>query len=144
MASFIEWIKNWNDFQKKTVLYIFILFVFFLLVAIVATMRSTKKKESWPPTVGNCPDYWIDISENGSKCVNTKYLGTCVSPKIVNPNDSLKENIEDIFDEAQKMDFTVSPFVGSNGMCNKKQWADRCGLAWNGITFGYGDTSPCQ
>ena len=83
----------------------------------------------WPPYVANCPDYWLDLSSNGSKCLNTHLLGTCGVPTPKNPNT---------------VDFTADIYTGSEGDCNKKTWANKCGVTWDGITYGYGKNDPCS
>ena len=32
------------------------------------------------------------------------------------------------------MDFSVYPYSGADGLCNKKKWAKTCELTWDGIT----------
>jgi len=142
-TSITTWYNEIKPFHFRVVVFFVVVFIICILIAIITAYRS-KGKEQWPPSIPNCPDYWIDVSGNGANCVNTKYLGTCDAPRVVSPNDSLLENAKDIYANAQKMDFTVSPYIGSNGLCAKKKWADGCSLAWNGITFGYGETNPCD
>jgi len=132
-----------SPFHFRIVILFLVLFVICLVITIFTAIRSIKT-EQWPPIIANCPDYWVDASGNGGNCVNTKYLGTCVVPKVVSPNDSLFENAEDIYANAQKMDFSVAPYIGSNGLCAKKKWAEGCDLSWNGITFGYGEKDSCS
>lgn len=85
-------------------------------------MHKKQSKTVWPPLVGECPDYWLDLSANGSKCINTKNLGTC-------PNN-------------KTMDFTLAPYNGSDSGCQKYKWATSCGLTWDGITSGV--INPCD
>ena len=40
------------------------------------------------------------------------------------------------------MDFTTSSFTGSDGLCSKYNWANNCGVTWDGITYGV--KNPCD
>lgn len=87
-----------------------------VLVVIGFSLRKTKDKK-WPPVSALCPDYWeIDSSGN---CVNSKLLGSCKRPKNFN---------EDVYS-------------GSLGPCKKYEWAKKCGVSWDGVT--YGAPNPC-
>ena len=94
-------------------------------MTIAVSLRIAKQKEQWPPILSQCPDYWIDGSSNGSKCVNVKGLGTCKSSS----------------GGEYSMDFTSPIFMGSNGTCEKYKWANSCNLTWDGITYGV--PNPC-
>lgn len=93
-----------------------------VLIIIGFSMRNTKDT-NWPPLVPACPDYW-ELDGSG-KCVNTKALGTC-------KNTSADKT----------MDFTTNAYAGTLGPCKKHTWAKKCGLAWDGIT--YGAPNPCD
>jgi hypothetical protein len=67
------------------------------------------------------------MSGNGERCVNVKDLGTC--------NGSVATG------EHLIMNFSVAPYIGSDGNCAKYNWANSCGIAWDGITYGV--PNPC-
>lgn len=123
-----------------------------ILVVAVAAMGMVLAKTDgypYPPTVDVCPDYWTTVnasqpmaaecssSEFGccadrstlktdadgtncpAKCFNTHHLGTTSTNC---PNLPIA------------MDFSTSEFTGGAGDCNKKKWAETCGLTWDGIT----------
>lgn len=116
-----------EDFQK-IVLFSAIIILIIALVFIGITLSYAKSNQPWPPIVSSCPDYWLfDGSGNNAQCVNVKDLGTC------RPTGG---------DRHLHMDFASSIFTGSQGDCNKYNWAKRCGVSWDGITYGV--TSPCQ
>ena len=69
----------------------------------------------------------MDGSGNNATCRNIKDLGTCP------PNSGQKH---------LTMNFNVSPYTGTQGACNKYNWANNCGVSWDGITYGV--TNPCQ
>ena len=39
------------------------------------------------------------------------------------------------------MNFDQAPFNGTDGNCAKFKWANKCGLTWDGITYGV--SNPC-
>lgn len=115
----------WN-FQK-IVLTIAIILLIVALVFIGISLGQAKQDEVWPPIVGDCPDYWVDLSGNGAMCVNTHTLGTCNIPTGDNKNP---------------MDFSTSLYSGTEGTCNKFKWANGCKVTWDGITSGI--ANPCS
>jgi hypothetical protein len=113
---------------QKIVLFSAIIILIIALVFIGITLSYAKGGQKWPPIVQNCPDYWLfNGSGNNTECINVKDLGTC------QPTGG---------DRHLKMDFTTPTFSGSQGDCNKYTWANRCGVSWDGITYGV--RSPCQ
>jgi hypothetical protein len=112
---------------QKIVLYsaIFILCIVLVFIGITLTQSTS---QVWPPIVPQCPDYWaFDGSGNDAVCVNVKDLGTC---SATNGEKHLS------------MNFNTAPFVGTNELCSKYTWANKCGLSWDGITYGV--ENPCQ
>ena len=105
---------------QTIVLLVAILILIVTLILIGYALRKAAKSREWPPMIPQCPDYWtVDASNN--KCMNTKNLGKC--------------------NNVRSMDFNVSPYTGDQGLCNKYKWATRCGIAWDGITYGV--KNPC-
>lgn len=116
-----------EDFQKF-VLFSAIIILIIALVFIGVALTRSKDNNQWPPITPQCPDYWmIDGSGNNTTCINVKDLGTC---KPQNGNKHLT------------MNFNTNAFTGSNGLCSKYTWAQRCGISWDGITYGV--PNPCQ
>jgi hypothetical protein len=113
---------------QKIVLIMAILFLTLFLVLIGLTLSSSTNTINWPPVVGNCPDYWVDLSGNGSQCLNSQGLGTC---RAYIPTKN-KQNT---------MNFSKAPFIGTNGNCAKYRWAKKCKLSWDGLTYGV--QNPC-
>jgi len=113
-----------GSFQKNVLIIALVILIVTLLFIGITIKQS--KNEQWPPVIGDCPDYWIDLSGNGGQCVNVKDLGTC---KNASSGHST-------------MDFTSPMFSGSNGLCSKYNWATNCGVSWDGITYGV--SNPCN
>ena len=101
---------------QYTVVIIAIIILIVVLIMIGRTLYKSRYNSVFPPVVSDCPDYWLDKSDdNGkySKCENVKDLGTCNN---------------------KTMDFSSSFWKGSQGLCRKQQWAKKCDLTWDGIT----------
>jgi hypothetical protein len=113
---------------QKIVLIIATIFLIFFLLLIGLSLSNSNSDIDWPPVVGNCPDFWVDLSGNGSKCFNSHRLGSC--PAYIPTSDN-----------KNTMDFNQNPFTGSNGSCAKYKWANNCKLSWDGITYGV--KNPC-
>ena len=113
---------------QKIVLYSAIIILIISLIIIGISLSYAKSGQVWPPVVSECPDYWvIDGSGNNATCKNVKDLGTC---SATGGNKHLSIN------------FNEAPFVGSNEACAKYTWASKCGVSWDGITYGV--DNPCQ
>ena len=112
---------------QKIILTIALIVLIILLVVIGVALSKAASSESWPPVVGDCPDYWVDLSGNGEACFNSHSLGRCNIPT-----------------EGEKgtMNFNQSPFTDENGECSKYKWANSCQVTWDGITSGV--KNPCD
>jgi hypothetical protein len=112
---------------QKTVLFAAIVILIIALIVIGIILGKTNDKQ-WPPMTAQCPDYWtIDGVGKDAQCVNVKNLGTC-QPQ--GDQDHLT------------MNFNTSTHSGSRGLCAKYKWATKCGVSWDGITYGV--SNPCQ
>jgi hypothetical protein len=110
-----------SSFQQ-IVLTFAIIFLIVILVVIGYSLSNSKTNKKWPPIIGNCPDYWEDITDgtvtDGSiKCKNTQSMGNCGATKT---------------------------FLKTDTPCIKYTWATSCGVAWDGITYGHGQYKPCE
>lgn len=127
------------DGFQKSVLIAGIIILIISLVFIGIILNKSKSDQVWPPILGECPDYWVDLKKDGSACYNAQKLGTCNIPSESNKNT---------------MNFSTDLFTGTDGACNKKKWASKCSVApaekgdykgpvtWDGITYGV--TDPCE
>lgn len=97
------------NFQKYTIVIATIILV--LLLALVGFLIwRAKNNVTWPPIVAECPDYF-EVTGPGM-CNNVRSLGTCHG----------------------EINFTDAAFQGEAGLKNKKKWANKCGVVWDGIT----------
>jgi hypothetical protein len=112
---------------QKFVLFAAIIILIIALVFIGVSLAYSKDNQ-WPPMTPQCPDYWlVDGSGNNATCINVKDLGTCPA---------------NAGDRYLKMNFNTPAYTGSNGLCAKYTWAKRCGVSWDGVTYGI--NNPCQ
>jgi hypothetical protein len=114
-------------FQKIVATIAIIIFII-LMIFIASVLYNNKYGVEFPPTVSECPDYWLDMqktvnssgdmgdgdSQTQQSCFNVKNLGKSSCSK--------------------RMDFTGDFWQGSTGSCNKNKWAKGCDLTWDGIT----------
>ena len=121
-------------FQKIVATIAIIIFII-LMIFIASVLYNNKYGVEFPPTVSECPDYWLDMqktanssgdigdgdSKTQQSCFNVKNLGKTSCSKT--------------------MDFTGDFWQGSTGSCNKDKWAKACDLTWDGIT---NNTSICD
>ena len=132
------------------------------MIFIGISLYRNKKNFQYPPVAANCPDYWLDYPYDvttkkpkdnyiaGSQCVGTEdiehngmNLGNGNYPLTANTTiTGLKitdpVNLSGTITGANGTTYT---FTGSNGACNKRNWADFNGISWDGITYGV--NNPC-
>lgn len=112
---------------QKIISFAAILVLIIALVMIGLVLGMTKDKQ-WPPMTPQCPDYWtVEGTGKDAICVNVKNLGTC-------PAQADQEHLT--------MNFNTPAFTGSRSSCAKYTWANKCGISWDGITYGV--SNPCQ
>jgi len=112
---------------QKIVLTIATVLLIIILVVVGILLSKANDKDDWPPIIGECPDFWVDMSGNGEACFNSHSLGTCNIPSTGNPNTK---------------NFNQAPFTGDNGECSKYNWARTCNVTWDGINSGV--KNPCD
>lgn len=65
-------------FQKIVVITaIVILLIALTVIGLSLSGAGQGGATSWPPVIGDCPDYWVDLEGTGSACLNVHNLGTC-------------------------------------------------------------------
>lgn len=97
-------------FQRITLIVAGLMLVVMLLL-VVYMMRQSIKSTNWPPMISECPDYFEVVSPG--VCNNVKGLGTC---------------------QGSAISFQAPEYQGTQGLSQKKQWAQHCGVVWDGIT----------
>jgi hypothetical protein len=107
------------SFQKTLIVIAAI--VLLLALSLISLMLYNTKKDNWPPIVPQCPDWWKAITDPSGNliCKNVQNLGTCSAD--FNPG--------------------ASQYLGSDGLCKKREWANGCSISWDGVTYGV--DNPC-
>ncbi len=108
--------KEW-DFNRIVIVIAISLFLF-MLVLIGYLVHKSKYELKWPPVIPDCPDYWE--LEDGTCVPNQKNtnVGTCNERKY---RDFVRKHSE-------------SELRGPSGIRKKAEWANKCGIVWDGIT----------
>jgi hypothetical protein len=109
------------SFQNTTLIIAGVLLLI-CVILIILIMIFPNTKQVWPPMIANCPDYFTDVNGDGSKCVNVNNIQISSNCNII-------------------PDFTHGKYKGTIGNCSKYNWANKCGLTWDGITYGV--INPC-
>ena len=112
--------------------------IFIVIFCICLLFNYVNYESQWRLPPQNCPDYWV---ESGNSCYNIKGLGRCTSTNIgeFSTNDVKFKDV----DKNKYYYMNFDEMEGGNTTCNKQKWANRCGLTWDGINYGYGKNNPC-
>jgi len=108
-----------NQFQK-TILFIALVILIICLLFIGVMLYNGKYNVSFPPVVGQCPDYWeSELNDKGVEiCKKSEGMAIGINSEVCNG----------------PMDFSVKDYEGATGACAKYEWAKGCQLTWDGIT----------
>jgi hypothetical protein len=122
---------------QQIVLTIAVIILVIILLVIGYLLIKTPSSETWPPVIGQCPDYWIDFSGNGANCVNVQSLGDCSGNGNINCPNAINNT------PSNGMNFTTSSFTNTQtGSCSKYNWAMSNGITWDGVWPGF--PNPCS
>ena len=94
-----------------------VIFLVGSLVLIAFMLKKNIMTQTWPPTVGECPDYW-------------SLTGTvCTAPTTGNIGDKKVNTIN-------TKNFTFTGVTGESytGDCGYQKWANAHAISWDGIT----------
>jgi len=98
------------NFQQIVLIVSGIFIVIFTIMSIYSISNS--KNQNATTYVANCPDYWVDVNNDGSNCLN-----------------------RDRYNNSNNVSTCGSDFSGS--ICQKYNKILQCpGVVWNGITYG--------
>ena len=115
------------DSFKYSVLYVSVIILIIALVVIGLSIKNSVSSTTWPPVIGNCPDFW-KFDDATRECVNINDLG--------NADDTYCPNYPSAtYSTCDKFNFEDNTaYDGNVGKCEKQKWADALGLSWDGIT----------
>lgn len=95
-------------------------FIFLIIILCIVGyyMSISKKKQTYPPSIADCPDYY-SLDAGGSCKIGTNIEASNVTCNVENfKMDKYKK---------EGNNFT-------SGLCAKKMWAKKCEVNWDGIT----------
>ena len=95
-----------------------IVFLIITLCIVGYFMSISNKKQTYPPSIADCPDYYSLDSKGSCK------IGTNIQASEVICN------VED-FNQAK---YKTTGMNFTSGLCAKKMWANKCEVTWDGIT----------
>ena len=137
------------EFFYIIVLSIAVIFLIVILTLIGILMKQSKKTGgTFPPIVNNCPDYWVISSSDGKSCtIPTKPSITDIQKNAGNlygtdtelditDTGSFPTKTPGFTTTGSTIDFTDEAWSsqGKTSTCAQKQWAQKWGIAWDGIT----------
>jgi hypothetical protein len=134
-----------GSFQNKA---IGVAFFVLLIVVIVVSIILIKTKNSGDAIIVNeCPDYWItsNYAVPEGECKTSEF--GCCSDNITAKTDASGSNCaikcynvhklgttsSTCTSVPMEMDFSSDDYTGTTGDCNKRSWANNCGITWDGI-----------
>ena len=97
---------------QRTVLTIALVVLSIMLFFIALAMKGLKKSQEYPAEIAECPDYWgkVKMDVNGEEQTVCKAMGD---------NNTGSSTQECLY------------YNGSKG---KLEWANECGVEWDGVT----------
>jgi len=107
---------------NKTVLVVASVLLILGLVIIGFFITSAQKNSTYPPVIGDCPDYW-DVG------YNTTNKKICTNRRSINSGRA--SNDCRTYPVAS---FSVAGTSDNDIICEKNKWAKRCNIHWDGIT----------
>jgi hypothetical protein len=104
----------------KTVCIVALVILIISLAFIGSALASSSKNTAFPPNISKCPD---------NSEIDYEY-GEFVSCKTQSQNSDSSCQVNSFSDASYNM-----PGIGStSGACEKKRWAKKCGVDWDGLT----------
>ena len=115
------------SFNKTVIISALVILVISLTILGVFVAKSLSEAK-FPPIDADCPDYWdIELTSDGkTKCVN-------------NTNINTYTNISKQGNDQKCSDYPTDSFYANGSgptsvLCSKYDWANTCGIVWDGVT----------
>ena len=104
---------------NSIVMIVAIVMLIISLTMIGIALKNQKNNVTFPPVISDCPDYYTSVKNSEG----TDYL--CNLYRNLSTNDDT---------ECKTFDNSHTKFKGVGGLCEKKKWANKCGVTWDGVT----------
>jgi hypothetical protein len=89
------------------------------LAMIGIALKNQKNNVTFPPVISDCPDYYTSVKNDEGSTL------WCRKDNDLSTNND---------DDCEFFDNSPTKYKGVGGLCEKKKWADDCGVAWDGVT----------
>jgi len=130
---------------KFAILLVAIIALIIGLTSVAVLLSKGDIKSQWPPFISKCPDEYV-YNNSDNKCrpnypniFPPNAVPTSTQGKTITTDDNggqiVNDSSCDVFDPSHR------DFEGVQGNCNKKKWADDCGVSWDGVR---GNESLCE
>ena len=113
---------------NSIVMIVAIVMLIISLTMIGLALRNQKNNVTFPPVISDCPDYYTSVKN----AQGTDYECT--------RNTDLSTNDDTGCDTFNNSD---TKYKGVGGLCEKKKWADNCGVTWDGVTNNPDSKNNC-
>ena len=95
-----------------------LIFLVIVLIILGYCMSLSRKNQTYPPSIADCPDYYT---------LNVE--GVCKIGSNIYSNDI----------SCNSVNFTKEPYISdgigpTSGLCARKLWSLKCGVTWDGIS----------
>ena len=109
---------------QKTVLIVALVILTLAIIVMATVISNNESKKKWPPEVATCPPFYKVHGENG-----------IISCKL-DASDAIGNGDSNCQTKQMTVAGDNSKFISDQDKCN---WANGCGVHWDGIT-----TSDCS
>lgn len=109
---------------QSIVMIVAIIILIITLTMIGVSLSNLNSQVKYPPVIADCPDYWSIETQSPDENGNTDFI--CKNEKSLGHGDSITG--------CNEFDNSLSKFKGMGGLCEKRKWADKCNVTWDGVT----------
>lgn len=127
----------------KQLSFIALIFLIIALSVIGTILANSKDSRTFPPHIGECPDFYKKNDSGNCEAMKEYYDGSVFalsSPGLSENSDNILQgpdcgeiNFEYTQTDADNI-FKVQGTGPESGACKKKQLAKECKITWDGIT----------
>tara|TARA_B100001093_G_C26264120_1_gene774041 strand:+ start:52 stop:432 length:381 start_codon:yes stop_codon:yes gene_type:complete len=115
------------SFNKTVIISALVILVISLTILGVFVAKALSEAK-FPPVVADCPDYWdVELTDDGkTRCVNNTNINTYTNAEAEGNNQNCSNYPTE--------NFYATGSTPTKVLCSKYDWADKCGIVWDGVT----------
>ena len=111
---------------NKTVIISAMIILIIALSILAVFVAKTLSESKFPPIESDCPDYWdVEFRGNKTVCVNNTNINSYTNVSRKNRKKCTIYPANKFYDNGKN---------SKNVLCKKYNWADQCGIVWDGVT----------